>query len=334
MHHLVIGEGQIGQAVIAEALRRGDDVTVLRRSAVTHEESAARYGAGAEKISRITGEVGNPSALREAAAGADTVQACFHGSAYDSRQWRRELPAMERATLDAAAREQIPVAFPESMYAFVGGAEDLREGAAFSPLEGKGKVRAELIDARRAHAARTVSVVASDLIGPTCLGTNSAVSCTTVIEPLAAGGRPYLPGAPRATHSLTVVDDLAVAMLLAATEAESLAESGVGGGAGTDAVVHAPTDAARTPAELTAVAAERLGARHRRLIALPRLAVRAAGIANRLMYELGAIGDLWYRDCRMRPGVLTTHYGLAPTPWDAAVAETVDAAANRAPLKA
>ncbi|WP_333618873.1 NAD-dependent epimerase/dehydratase family protein [Dietzia sp.] len=338
MRHLVIGEGQIGQGVIAAALGRGDSITVLRRSAVTHEEDRARYGAMAERITRVAGGVGDAAALREALAGgapgtggADgaepvgVVHACFHSSAYDARWWEEELPEMERATLDAAAAAGVPVAFPESMYGFVGGAADLREGAEFSPRDAKGEMRVRLIEARRAHAARTVSVVASDLIGPSCLSTGSAVACTTVIEPLAAGRRAFVPGSPRREHSLTTIGDMAAAMLLAAEHAEDLANRPETGG--TDAVVHAPTDASRQLAELVAFAAERLGSRRRTPFALPRFALRAAGLADRTMREIDGIGDLWYGDCRLRPGVLTTHYGLAPTPWDTAVAETVDAAA-------
>lgn len=319
-HTLVIGEGQIGQAVVEQALARGGTVTLLRRSDVTTEETTRRYGAGAERITRVRGDASDAGVLATAMRGAGSVHACFHAP-YDSRRWRSTLPAAEAAVLDAAAREGIAgVAFPESMYAWAGAAEELREGAPFAPRDEKGRIRAELIAARRAHEARTVSVVAADLLGPTCLGTGAAVACTTVIEPLARGGFPFLPGAPGCEHSLTVVDDLAAAMLLAVEHAEDLARGGE------DGVVHAPTDAPRRLSELAAVSAARLGVRRRPLLAIPRLALRAAGVAERTMREIDGIGDLWYRPSRLRPGVLTSEYGLAPTPWDTAVATTVDAA--------
>src|SRR5690606_41050665 len=56
MHHLVIGEGQIGRAIIDRALAEGDSVTVLRRSAAAPEPGARR----------VTGDLLDPAVLREA----------------------------------------------------------------------------------------------------------------------------------------------------------------------------------------------------------------------------------------------------------------------------
>ena len=324
MHYLVIGEGQIGREIVSAALGRGDTVTLFRRSSVAGAESYARYGAGAESITRITGDVLDVDAVSDAAAGADAILACFHTD-YDSRAWRRDLPGRERSVLDAAARADTPIVFPESMYGFVGGAQDLREGAEFSPREDKGRIRKELIEARRAHPARTVSVVASDLIGPTGMTGGAAVACATVLQPLAAGSRPFIPGDPNVPHSLTFTPDLARAMLVAADHADALSTDG------RDGVVHAPTDTARTFAELVDVATDALGTKRYRMIAIPRMILRGAGLVDRTMRELSALSDLWYRPCSLAPGILTTEYGLEPTGWEDAVRATLAAANTKTP---
>lgn len=324
MHYLVIGEGQVGREVVSAALERDDTVTIFRRSAVDDANTRADYGPGADSITRITGDVLDVDAVEAAAAGAAAVFACFHTD-YDSRVWRRDLPGREHSALDAAARVGVPVVFPESMYGFIGEARDLREGAGFSPREDKGRIRQELIEARRAHPARTVSVVASDLIGPTGMTGGAAVACATVLQPLAAGSRPFIPGDPSVPHSLTFTPDLARAMLVAADNADALATGG------RDAVVHAPTDTARTFAELVEFATDALGAKRYRMIAIPHVALRMFSLFDRTMRELSAISDLWYRPCSMAPGVLTTEYGLEPTGWEDAVLATIAAADTKTP---
>lgn len=324
MHYLVIGEGQIGREIVSAALERGDTVTIFRRSAVDESASRARCGTGAEAITRIAGDVADADAVAGAAASADAILACFH-TYYDSRAWRRDLPGRERSVLDAAARVGIPVVFPESMYGFIGEAENLREGAEFSPREEKGRIRQELIEARRAHPARTVSVVASDLIGPTGMTGGAAVACATVLQPLAADSRPFNPGDPNVPHALTFTPDLARAMLVAVDNADALAMGG------RDGVVHAPTDIARTFAELVEFATNALGAKRFKMIAIPRVVLRGVGLVDRTMRELSAISDFWYRPCAMAPGILTTEYGLEPTGWEDAVRATLAAADTKTP---
>lgn len=334
MHHLLIGEGQIGQAIVEAAIGRGDTITILRRSTVDRAADEGRHGSAAHLITRVTGDASVREVLARAAAGgpghgpADTIQACFHAP-YDSREWRRSLPAAEATVLDVASQQGIPVAFPESMYGYVGHASSLREGAPFAPVDEKGRIRAELITARRAHAARTVSVLASDLIGPTTVGTWAAVATAMVIEPLVAGRQVFVPGSTRAPHSLTHIPDLAQAMLFAAEHADELADH-----FGTDAVVHAPTAPARSLTELattTRALLEEPAVRTKvagllpTVISIPHFVLAVAGRFNRMMHEVSVLKPLWYGPCRLEPGVLTDVYGLPATGWEEAVAQTVDA---------
>lgn len=327
MHHLLIGEGQIGQSIVTTALRRGDHVTILRRSAIDPATDRRRHGDDARLIHRIAGDATDRDVLARAAAGipefgqVDTIQACFH-AAYDSREWRRTLPVAEQAVLDIAAQQGIPVAFPESMYGYVGRADSLREAAEFAPVDEKGRIRVELINARRAHEARTVSVIASDLIGPTTVGTFGAVATAMVVEPLVAGRRAFVPGSTRAPHSLTHVPDLAEAMLFAAEHAGELAEH-----FGTDAVVHAPTAPARSLTELAAATMVELGhpGTSPKITSIPHAVLAAAGLFERTMREIAALKPLWYGPCRLEPGVLTDVYGLRATGLPEIVTQTVAA---------
>lgn len=312
MHHLVIGEGQIGRALSERALADGDTVTVLRRTPA--EESPG--------VHRVAGDVLDPAALGAALEGADAVMATFHAP-YDARRWRAQLPPRELAVLDAAAARDIPVVFPESLYGFQGGAAPQSESDATSPRDEKGRVRVQLLDRRQQHRARTLSVIASDLIGPSTVGTGAAVATAMVIEPLLAGRRPILFGRADAPHTLTHVPDLAAAMLHAARHAERLV------GAAGDAVLNAPAAPARTQQELIAEVSRLAGAPLRRPVPVPRAALALLAPVHTLARELHGIAGLWYGSCVQRPGVLEREEGLLPTSWEQAVAATVEAAQGR-----
>lgn len=318
MHHLLIGEGQIGQAIARHAAARGDTLTILRRSTVTADQKHTRYGDVAHAITHVPGDVLDAQALRRAAHGAEAILACFHAP-YDARIWKTELPPREQAVLDLADDLDIPVVFPESMYAFQGQAAHLAEGARPTPSDPKGRIRAELMEARRHHGASTLSIIASDFVGPTTRGTGTAVATALVVEPLLAGRPVIVPADPEAPHSLTHLPDLAEAMVFAAREATTL----TAGAPGRSVVLHAPTGAAHSMRELAALTAQLTGVRQRRVVAVPRRLTALLGRVSTLMRELSGIADIWYGPCVLEPGVLTTVHGLEPTPWAEAIAATI-----------
>lgn len=221
--------------------------------------------------------------------------------------------------LDAAAERGIPVVFPESFYGFQGDAGALAEDAAPSPRDAKGQVRTELLAARRAHPARTLSVIASDLIGPSTIGTGAAVAAAMVIEPLLAGRRAILFGRADLPHTLTHVPDLAAAMLHATRHAERLT-----GGSG-DAVLNAPAAPARTQRELIADVSRLVGQPARRPWPIPRWALGVLAPVSTFARELHGIAGLWYGPCVQVPGRLEREEGLVPTSWEEAVSTTVEA---------
>ena len=96
------------------------------------------------------------------------VHHCAHGSAYDAKVWRAELPATEAVVLDAAGRAGAVVVFPESLYSYGEVDTPMTEDTAARRHSGKLGIRAELLRARDASPTPTVSVAASDFFGPGC----------------------------------------------------------------------------------------------------------------------------------------------------------------------
>jgi len=114
-----------------------------------------------------------------------TMSRTPHLSASSRGATGADLPDREQAVMDVTAEYGVPVVFPESAYAFGTAAQDLDDGPDDGPDGGTaeravtgevepasplGEIRARLLAARAAHPARTLSVVAADLIGPTAVG--------------------------------------------------------------------------------------------------------------------------------------------------------------------
>ncbi|WP_210602591.1 NAD-dependent epimerase/dehydratase family protein [Brevibacterium oceani] len=306
---LIIGNGQIGAEIATQLTHAGTTVRIATRSggvpAAAHSHSTPTEGGAAATTTvaaptRLKADASDREQLIEAARGADVIFACAH-AAYDSRVWERVLPALDAAVLDTAAKLDIPVVFPESVYAFAGLNRPITEDSPFAPVEDKGRIRQRLLEARAAHPATSASVIAGDLLGRTAEPKTSVVRmCIT--EPIAHGRRAFLPARADVAHGITVIADLAAAMIRAA---ELLADVA----AGTHRLLIAPSSNP-TLSEIAEFTHSELGSRAKRPLALPHWVIRTIGLFDRSMYEVGQLGPIWYEPCVIEPGTLA---GSVPT---------------------
>lgn len=261
MKYLVTGAGQIGSQLIADLLSEGHDINVVRANNNPIPGTAL-----------YRGDVRNPDLIAAAARGCAAVFHCTHAP-YDSRVWEEVLPATERVVLDQAARNGIPVVFPESVYAFAAH-EEIRPGEEYAPIDGKGEVRVTLLEQRKQHEARAISVIAADLYGPTATVAGSVLKAT-VLEPMAKGRPVVVMANPDARHSFTYIPDLTRAMRMALEDVDN------------QKLVHAPT---------APTMRLRDWAPDRHIWSVPQTVLKVAGKMNRTMYELSEISPIWYRD--------------------------------------
>ena len=295
MHYLITGAGQIGTQLVRDLTGSGHSVTVLRRS--TAPVPGART---------LSGDVADLLLLREAADGASAIFHCVHSS-YDHNAWLRDLPHREAAVMDVAAELDIPVVFPESVYAYGEGARSLAETSAVAAASPLGEVRALLLAARASHAARTVSVVAADLIGPTA-NPQSSVLQLLVMDPAGKGRRAWIMGDPDAARTFTYIPDMTRAMVAAAQNAEAVAASG-------DAVLTVPAAPALTQRGMAADAACAKGRKPAGVSRIPTWALRTVGLVSPMFRELAAQSYQWAHPSVMEPGMLATEYSVEATPW-------------------
>ncbi len=297
MRYLITGAGQIGTQLALDFAAAGHDTVVLRRGNTPLPGTLTSSGDAGDRI-----------ALRAAAAGVDAIFHCIH-AAYSAKTWLQELPHRETAVMDIAAELDIPVVFPESVYAFGQGAQHLLEDSPLAPVSPLGRVRAQLLKTRASHTARTASVVASDLLGPTSTKGGSVV-LGTLLTPASKGARAWAMGDPDAPHAITYTPDLTRAMLAAVPLAR---QGGV--------TLLAPTAPARSQRLIVANAAAAAGLSPAGVTRIPTAAFALGALFAAPMRELFHQRYLWNAPSELLPGLLTTELGLLPTPWERVLEE-------------
>lgn len=303
MHYVITGAGQIGSQLARDLLDAGHSVTVIRRGTPVEEGALL-----------LQGDAGDRALLQRAVAGqeeaASAIFHCIH-TTYDSAAWRRELPHREQAVMDVAADAGIPVIFPESVYAFGTRAQNLSEPlttGSVAPASPLGEVRAELLAARRQHRARTVSVVAADLVGPTA-DPRTSVFTLLLFGPALSSRTAWVLGDPDVERSVTTIPDITAAMVAAADDANVLVAEG-------DAVLTAPSTRPLSQRTMAADIAETVGVRPRPVRKTPWWVVRLAGFFSATMRELHGNRYLWDAPAVIHPGILESRYGHTPASWD------------------
>ena len=298
--HVVTGAGPVGSTVAQQLADAGEQVRLLTRSG---------SGPVHPLIDRRRADVSRPDALVAAFAGAAAVHHCIHGSAYDARVWRAELPQAERAVLDAAGRVGAVVVFPESLYSYGPVDGTIAEDRPRTATTGKLGVRTELLAQRDASSTPTVSVAASDFYGPLV---RTAHAGERMVPTVLAGRTMRVVGSPDQPHSFTYVPDLAAAMIAAAARPELW-----------DSFLHAPTAPPVTQRRLVELVAEAGGVPTPRISSVPVGVLSTAGLVSRSMREMAETGYMFAKPFVMDSSASEERLGLAPTTLADGVARTV-----------
>lgn len=298
--HVVTGAGPVGSTIALQLAEAGEHVRLLTRS-----------GSGPDHplVERRRVDVSRPEQLSAALDGAVAVHHCIHGSRYDARTWRAELPVAERHVLEAAGRIGAVVVFPESLYSYGPVDGPITETTPRDATGGKLGVRTELLAQREASATPTVSVAASDFYGPLV---RNAHAGERMIPTVLAGRTMRVLGSLDQPHSFTYVPDLAAAMIEAAGR-EDLWNS----------FLHAPTAPPLTQRHLVELVAAAGGVPVPRTSVIPPWALRAGGLVSRDMRGLAETTYMFTRPFVLDSSDSEQRLGLAPTPLEAGVAETV-----------
>lgn len=299
--HVVTGAGPVGSTVALQLAEAGEQVRLLTRSG---------GGPAHPLVERLRVDVSRPEQLGPALEGAVAVHHCIHGSRYDARTWRAELPVAERHVLAAAGRVGAVVVFPESLYSYGPVSGPITEDLPRRATTGKLGVRTELLAQRDASTTPTVSVAASDFYGPLV---RNAHAGERLVPTVLAGRTMRVMGSLDQPHSFTYVPDLAAAMIRAAATPALW-----------DSFLHAPTAPPVTQRELVEQVAAAGGVPVPRTSAIPAWALRALGVVSRDTRELAETSYMFTQPFVLDSARSQERLGLAPTPLGTGLKETVD----------
>jgi nucleoside-diphosphate-sugar epimerase len=297
-HHVILGAGPVGRALVADLADRGITPTLVTRSGTAVPGATTRRA-----------DVLDARQLAAAIAHADVVHQCAQPPYH---RWQQEFPGLQSAVIDAVAESGSLLVAVENLYGYgpVDGA--LTEALPLRATTKKGAVRArmhlDLVEAHESGRIRMVVARASDFLGPHVDG--SAYGARFVSQVI-AGRKVDILGDPDALHSVTFVPDLATAMLRLADEPESWGRAW-----------HVPNAPAVTQRALVDLAAAAAGTRPTvRRIAPWQL--KALGMFSAPMRETVEMAYEFEHDFVVDHHDYTERFGDHATPLDAAFAATV-----------
>ena len=309
--HVVLGAGPVGVTVAGQLATAGIPVRIVSRRGL----QAARAG-----VEVVRADVADAAALRAATRNASVIYNALNPPYH---RWQQEWPTLHRNVMDAASQTGAVLVLVDNLYAYgdtIGA--PLHPGLPDAATGPKGRVRAEmaatLLDAHRAGRLRATIARASDFFGPYVTVSSFG---ERVVPRVMAGRSVTMLGSADEPHSLTYVPDVARTLVTLAGDARAWGR-----------VWHVPS-----PPPLTQRASVQALARVAgttppggiKVNTLSPLLLRAAGLFSPALRELP---EVLYQF--KKPWIIDAHeteqtFGLVATPFDQALAETLEWYGNR-----
>ncbi|MEU4385947.1 NAD-dependent epimerase/dehydratase family protein [Promicromonospora sp. NPDC023805] len=308
--HLVVGAGPVGASLAHRLSQAGRTVRVVTRSG---------GGPVLPRVQRIALDATDATALADAARGVGVVYNCANPGPYPA--WERGWPPLAKSVLHAAERSGAVLVSLGNLYGYGPVDGPITRNRPLAPSGTLGEVRARVWqDALAAHQAGRVRVTearASDYIGPTVPASHGLLP--TYAAATLAGKPASVLADPDQPHTWTAVDDVVSTLIALGADDRAWGSPWI-----------VPSNAPTTVREVLRELGARAGAGEPRLRRVPRIAVRAGGLAVPLVRE--ALGVLYQFDQPfVADGAETSSVlGVRPTPWPAVLDATAAAWRARA----
>ncbi len=301
--HVILGAGgAIGAPLAVDLLASGARVRALSRT-----------GRGPRGADIVQGDLTRADDVLRAVEEGSTVH-LLAGLPYDRRVWRVEWPLIMRHVIAACEAKSARLLFFDNVYMYGKVAGPMTETTPVRPSSAKGEVRAQVAGMLQEEIAggRIEALIArsADFYGPH--SERSSIPALLVFQRLAAGKPAQVLVRADATHSYTYTLDCARALLRLAEADDAYGQ-----------VWHLPTaHPALTSRRFVELAARELGV-GARITVTPRWVVRAGGLVNPLLRE---VGEMLYQnedDYVFDSSKFERRFGFTPTPYEEGVRETV-----------
>ena len=275
--------------------------------------TVSRSGAGPDGAETMRADLADADSVQRAVEEGSTVY-LLAGLPYDRNVWREQWPPIMRNVVAACASKGARLVFFDNVYMYGKVEGPMTEATPVRPASAKGAVRAEIAGFLQGEmaAGRVTAMIAraADFYGP--YAERSGMPSILVLQRLAAGKAAQVLVRADAKHSYTYTLDCARALPLLAAADDAYGQ-----------VWHLPT--ARPPLtgrEFVDLAARELGV-PARLTVTPGWMVRAAGVFNTLLREVGEMLYQNDREYEFLSAKFENRFAFAPTPYETGIRETV-----------
>lgn len=303
MQTILGANGTIGSLLAKELTRYTNDIRLVSRNPRRVNPTDQLFPA----------DLSDPTTVEQVIAGSDVVYLLV-GFEYNIRVWRKNWPALMRATLDACIRRKAKLVFFDNMYLYDASAlGNMTEESPVNPPSEKGKVRAEiakmLMDEVEAGRISALIARSADFYGP---DNKSSLLIELVYKNLRKGKRPNWLIDLHKKHSFTFTPDAARATALLGNRAEAYGQ-----------VWHLPTDQNNlTAAEMIALFSREMRV-DKKPMALPLWMVKLIGLFVPVMREMPEMMYQYDRDYVFNSRKFENQFGMQATPYAEGVRETV-----------
>ncbi|HYF63348.1 MAG TPA: NAD-dependent epimerase/dehydratase family protein [Herpetosiphonaceae bacterium] len=310
MTQVIFGTGPLGLAVMDELAARQQTVVLLNRSGTINEALPAG-------VSVRAADATDPRQVAAACAGAEAAYLC---AMPPYTAWPEQFPPLIKGVIGGLAGGDTKLIYGDNLYMYgpkVAGGR-LHEGLPDAATGPKGRTRAAmarlLLDAHAAGRIRVALGRAPDFYGPRVV--NSTFGGMFVNAAL-AGKAPNLIGRLDQPHTYAFIRDFARGLVTLGRHERALGRAW-----------HIPSAPTLTTGQLVGLFAAELGAPIK-----PRMAgkamLTALGWFNPLIREIKEMYDSFANPYVVDHGQFAAEFGAAPTPHQAAVAETLAWSARR-----
>jgi nucleoside-diphosphate-sugar epimerase len=300
--HIVVGAGAVGTATARLLADSGEYVTIISRS-----------GSGPEhpRIDRVGLDAGDVAALVALAAGDTGTAAIYNSVNPEYHRWTRDWPPIAAALLAAAEASGAVLVMTGNLYPYgpVDGAitASLPDAATGT----KGRVRAQMwADAKAAHDAGRVRAV--EVRGSDYLGNGAESHINRLVPRILAGKSVRVVGSADESHSWTYVPDVARTLVTVAADERAWGRRWL-----------VPTNPPRTQRDTVHDLCRAAGVPPVKVGVVPHAAMRALGVVSPSIRELEETRYQLIQPFVIDASDTEEAFGLAPTGWDEACAETV-----------
>jgi nucleoside-diphosphate-sugar epimerase len=300
--HVIVGKGPVGTTTAELLAAQGHQVRVLSRSG----------GASTDAVEHRRVDATDAEAVAAAARGAAAV---YNAANPAYTRWATDWPPIAEALLGAAERTGAVLVTMSNLYGYGRPSGPMTPESPLAATDIKGRVRAGMwaaaLAAHRAGRARVTEARAADFVGPQVPGDHSHLM--RQLPALRAGRRAWVVGDPDAVRSWSYLPDVAATLAVLGTDERALGRAW-----------HVPS-ANRSQRQALADLAAALGAGEVRVSGMPWAVLRAAGLAVPFLREVVAVRHQFDQDYVSDATATTRAFGLAATPWDRVIAESVAA---------